>query len=349
MEDDILGDTSGHYRKLFASLLSFGRSESSEVDVNQVKKDVDEIVRAGIKKIGTDESKFLTLFGTRSFAYLRKFFSEYQLSTNKTIEDSIKSEFSGNLAKSFLALIANIRNRPGYFASEIKKSIKGLGTDEHTLNRIIVSRSEIDMKQIKEEFERAYNKKMESEVKSDASGYYGKLLAELLKDPNGRIFDTPSEPDVPHVIETVEEPIIEETPTLVEAANFNPSSDAEKLRKAMKGLGTDEKTIIDILGRRTNKQRQELKTTFKSMFGRDLVKDLHSELSGNFRDAVESLMIPSDEYDAQCYKKAIAGLGTDGKFKKRLIKKEKNFDLFLLPKITDFFTILKVLVLINLF
>ena len=36
----------------------------------------------------------------------------------------------------------------------------------------------------------------------------------------------------------------------------------------MKGLGTDEDAIIHVVTTRSNKQRQQLKTTFKTMFGR---------------------------------------------------------------------------------
>jgi hypothetical protein len=110
----------------------------------------------------------------------------------------------------------------------------------------------------------------------------------------------------------VEEPHIEETPTITDFPGFNPNSDAERLRKAMKGLGTDEKTIIEIIPRRSNKQRQQLKTTFQAMFGRDLVQDLHSELSGHFRDAIEACMMPLDEFEAFSYRKAVKGFGTDG-------------------------------------
>lgn len=49
------------------------------------------------------------------------------------------------------------------------------------------------------------------------------------------------------------------------------------------------------------------------MFGRDLVKDLKSETSGNFWNTLEALMMSPDEFDAFSYRKAIAGLGTDGK------------------------------------
>lgn len=90
-----------------------------------------------------------------------------------------------------------------YFAKEVKKSIKGLGTDEHTLNRIVVSRCEVDMKQIKEEYTRLYSTTMEKDVSGDVSGDYGKLLLELIKDPSERVYEGSTAPDVPHEIEQV--------------------------------------------------------------------------------------------------------------------------------------------------
>ena len=179
------------------------------------------------------------------------------------------------------------------------------------MNRIIVSRCEVDTIQIKEEYEKLFKVQMINDIKGDISGDYGDLLVILLKNPSERNYEN-NEPEVPHVIEEVPEPIIVETPTLVKYASFNPSSDSDKLRKAMKGLGTDEKTIIEILGNRSNEQRQELKIVFKQMHGRDLLEDLRSELSGHFKDTIEALMMTPIEYDAYSFRRAIKGLGTDG-------------------------------------
>lgn len=131
--------------------------------------------------------------------------------------------------------VANIRSRPVYFAKEIKKAIKGLGTDEHTLNRIVISRCEVDMKQIKEEYVRLFTTTMEKDVTGDVSGDYRKLLLELIKDPSERVYEGGSGPEEPHEMEQVEEPHIEQTPTVVDFAGFNSNSDSERLRKAMKG------------------------------------------------------------------------------------------------------------------
>jgi len=70
MEDDIMSDTSGSYKKLLNSLLSASRPEVSEVDMNLVREDADDLIKAGVKKWGTDESKFNSVFGMRRFEYM---------------------------------------------------------------------------------------------------------------------------------------------------------------------------------------------------------------------------------------------------------------------------------------
>ncbi|KAJ8318650.1 hypothetical protein KUTeg_003741 [Tegillarca granosa] len=104
---------------------------------------------------------------------------------------------------------------------------------------------------------------------------------------------------------------IKETGTVKPYPNFNAESDSSILRKAMKGFGTDEKAIIDVLAFRSNEQRMQIKLMYKTMFGRDLINDLKSELSSRFEDCIIALMYKPDEYDALELKRAMRGIGTD--------------------------------------
>ena len=50
-----------------------------------------------------------------------------------------------------------MRNKAQQFAKRLHECMKGLGTDDNTLVRVCVSRSEIDMVQIKEHFKTMYD------------------------------------------------------------------------------------------------------------------------------------------------------------------------------------------------
>jgi hypothetical protein len=65
LADDVSGDTSGDYRKLLLSLVAANRPETNDVNMNIVEKDVDDLIAAGIKKLGTDEAKFNEIFAKR--------------------------------------------------------------------------------------------------------------------------------------------------------------------------------------------------------------------------------------------------------------------------------------------
>uniref|UniRef100_A0A4W5MIK0 Annexin n=1 Tax=Hucho hucho TaxID=62062 RepID=A0A4W5MIK0_9TELE len=87
--------------------------------------------------------------------------------------------------------------------------------------------------------------------------------------------------------------------------NFNAKQDAELLHKAMKGIGTDEDTILMLLTSRSNNQRQEIKAAYKKAHGKDLVSALKSELGGLFETLVVALMTPPISYDASQLHKAL--------------------------------------------
>lgn len=57
LEKDIHDDTSGHLQRLMISLLQGNRNESPTFDRTKARKDAEELLAAGEKKTGTDESK----------------------------------------------------------------------------------------------------------------------------------------------------------------------------------------------------------------------------------------------------------------------------------------------------
>ncbi|XP_051951984.1 annexin A4-like [Xyrauchen texanus] len=70
-------------------------------------------------------------------------------------------------------------NKPSYFAEKLSQAMKGLGTNTDTLTRIIVSRSEIDLLKIIQEYKRMYGKSIQEDILKETSGDYEKILLAL--------------------------------------------------------------------------------------------------------------------------------------------------------------------------
>ncbi|KAJ8406757.1 hypothetical protein AAFF_G00296730 [Aldrovandia affinis] len=99
--------------------------------------------------------------------------------------------------------------------------------------------------------------------------------------------------------------------TIKEFPGADPLRDVDVLRKAMKGFGTNEQAIIDLLGSRSTSQRVPLVMAYKTTYGKDLISDLRSELTGNFEHLVMSMLKTPAQLAAYELKEAIQGAGTD--------------------------------------
>jgi len=180
LEKELQSETSGHFRRLLVSLNNASRDESSTVDLRKAEEDANKLYQAGEKKWGTDESTFNFVMASRNHAQLRATFQAYQKISNRDITKSLSSEFSGDILKGQLAIVGVARDPPSYFASLLYKSMKGLGTNDDDLIRIVVTRSEVDMEEIKQRFYQDYKQPLSKFINDDASGDYKKLLLALV-------------------------------------------------------------------------------------------------------------------------------------------------------------------------
>uniref|UniRef100_A0A3P9AZY8 Annexin n=1 Tax=Maylandia zebra TaxID=106582 RepID=A0A3P9AZY8_9CICH len=174
LEKDICGDTSGHYQKLLVILLQGSREEG--VDEEKIEKDAKDLYAAGEGKFGTDEEKFITILGNRSAEHLRKVFAAYKKLSGSDIEDSIRGETTGNLENLLLAVVKCAGSIPNFFAERLYKSMRRAGTDDDTLMRIMVSRSEVD---IRGSFKKIYGQSLYTTIQEDTAGDYQKALLYL--------------------------------------------------------------------------------------------------------------------------------------------------------------------------
>ncbi|KAM3913578.1 annexin A11 isoform 1-T2 [Leptodactylus fuscus] len=179
LEQAIKSDTSGHFQRLLISLSQGNRDESTHVDMSLVQRDVQELYAAGENRLGTDESKFNAILCSRSRAHLNAVFHEYQRMCNRDLEKSICREMSGDLERGMIAVVKCLKNTPAFFAERLYKAMKGAGTKDKTLIRIMVSRSEVDLLDIRQEYKRMYGKSLYTDITGDTSGDYRKTLLKL--------------------------------------------------------------------------------------------------------------------------------------------------------------------------
>uniref|UniRef100_A0A2C9LS30 Annexin n=1 Tax=Biomphalaria glabrata TaxID=6526 RepID=A0A2C9LS30_BIOGL len=140
-----------------------------------------------------------------------------------------------------------------------------------------------DLPVIKGRYRRVYERTLRQDVEGDTSGDYRATLLKII-DKVGEVEDTS---------------VIEE------------EEDAKQLYKAMHRVGTDEDTVIRIVTKNSNADRQKLKARYQELYKQDLMKDLRSELSGDFEDTIVAMMMPAVDYDAFCLYEAMKGLKTD--------------------------------------
>ena len=180
LEADVKSETSGTLRKLLIALLQCGRGTNTNPNPTQCAEIAQEIFKAGEKKLGTDESIFNKYFCTLSPHELAAVSREYHKLSGHTILQAIDKEFSGDSKKTLKTIVYATLSPSEYFATRVNDAIKGLGTKDHLLIRVLVTRSEIDMPQIKQYYKQLYGKDMVNDVKNDISGEYQSLMVQLI-------------------------------------------------------------------------------------------------------------------------------------------------------------------------
>ncbi|KAK4744165.1 hypothetical protein SAY87_010477 [Trapa incisa] len=183
LEQDIETYTSGDHKKLLISYVTAPRYEGMEVDRATAEIDAKVLFKAGEKRLGTDEKAFIKIFSERSRAHMAVVSSAYHSMYGNSLDKAIKRETTGYFELGLLTILRCSENPANYFAKVLRKAMKGLGTDDTTLIRVIVTRTEIDMQYIKAEYLKKYKKTLNDAVHSETSGYYRTFLL-LLLGPN---------------------------------------------------------------------------------------------------------------------------------------------------------------------
>ncbi|KAI9741139.1 MAG: hypothetical protein M1834_002852 [Cirrosporium novae-zelandiae] len=126
-------------------------------------------------------------------------------------------------------------------AEELRKAMKGFGTNETVLIQALVRPDPVQMAAIRAAYLRRHNRDLEKDVEKETSGYFQKGLLSLVRGP------------------------------LLQ--------DVYNLDKALKGAGTKESLLDDVILGRTNADMHAIKEAYRLKIGRPLEKDIADDLS----------------------------------------------------------------------
>lgn len=85
-----------------------------------------------------------------------------------------------------LNIVTYAINPVSYFSDVLRRSMKGLGTNSKLLSATIILRCEIDMLDIKVEFQKFNGDTLRNWIRDDTSGYYKYALYELINEKRGQ-------------------------------------------------------------------------------------------------------------------------------------------------------------------
>jgi len=184
LTEDLNSELSGDLKRFLIAQSNTRRdSDGKDVDSEIARSEAIELFEAGELRWGTDESTFIRILSTRNRRQLRKTFLFYEEISGKTIVESISSEFSGHVQHAlvmFCTQIAAGKNK--FYAKLLHDAMRGLGTDDAAVVRIIANRAHFGkrMKKLQDAYVETYEVELRDDLESETSGDYRKLLLAIL-------------------------------------------------------------------------------------------------------------------------------------------------------------------------
>lgn len=175
---------SGVLKKNLINLITTPRTEGESEqlpDHQKCEKLADLLISVGEGNWAGDENIFKQVFIQSSGEELILIGRFYFKKTGKNMLDIIDKKISGKNKILLKEVLYNNIIPQELYADKIYNSIKGLGTNNSLLSRVLVLRHEIDMDEINEFYKDKYKSDMKDDISGDTSGNFQKLCLILAK------------------------------------------------------------------------------------------------------------------------------------------------------------------------
>ncbi|XP_023766615.1 annexin Gh1 [Lactuca sativa] len=179
IEEDVAHHTSGDFRKLLVPLVSAFRYEGDEVNMTLAKSEAKIVHQKICDKAYTDD-ELIRILTTRSKAQLNATCNQYNNQFGNAITKDLKADPEDEYLKFLRSTIKCLTVPEKYYEKVLRLAINKLGTDELALTRVVVTRAEVDLQRIAEEYQRRNSVPLDRAIAGDTSGDYKKMLLALM-------------------------------------------------------------------------------------------------------------------------------------------------------------------------
>lgn len=312
MLDCLNSELSGNARKLMVMLLLGKKSESLDTDPSLAAQQAAALHDAGVKKlIGTDNDVFLDILGTQSRAQIQAIKTEYEQNYSMSLMRAVNKSCHGTYKKCLLACL--FPTSEAYTAYALFKAFEGLGTDEARVTRLLGGTDKAKMGDVAAYYLSSYGKSLVEDLKDELSGDFLKAARCWVAgpDPTGGM-EYVTEKALASANSSNQKDLAKAL--LQERANvkdFVCQADAGDIRKACKGLGTNDSRLVAIVCGRTKPHLARVDEYYHSLFGMSMAAQIKYECFGVYKDFLTYTMLPEADFDALMLKKAMDGFGTN--------------------------------------
>ncbi|XP_028191433.1 annexin-like protein RJ4 isoform X1 [Glycine soja] len=179
LEEDVAANTTGNLRQLLVGLVTSYRYEGDEINVKFAQTEAN-VLHESVKEKKGNSEEVIRILTTRSKTQLVATFNRYRDEHGISISKKLLDQTSDDFHKVLHTAIRCINDHKKYYEKVLRNAVKKFGTDEDGLSRVIVTRAEKDLKDIKELYYKRNSVHLEDEVSKETSGDYKKFLLTLL-------------------------------------------------------------------------------------------------------------------------------------------------------------------------
>ena len=179
LTDEITKHIGGIYGDFLITLMNTERPNDQTISGGDAYEAADLLTNGGLANIGVNVEQFKEIFVEKSREDLILISRAYYERTQKSLYDAIDEEIEGKNKELLKAIIFAVITPAQWFARKISEVKQGLGGDDNTIRRILISRAEIDMDGIRDYYLMETNNELRNDVYDKNNELYSQILINL--------------------------------------------------------------------------------------------------------------------------------------------------------------------------